>query len=455
MAEMADAGVRVIQINGKRFVSGMIWRSVSNISNAKKEIAAYNKSDRMNLNALNDGALMQAGFSKCPPSEAKKFDGAWTLAGVLAHEMKEDSWLGVFAIEGTDEFAFVAVRDGRIIPSCDIVGSYDQVKEILQDILSLTQWEAIYCDADEFTDFLDDELVRNTSLNALLVAKRWPRSLRVRYVDKKHTQIYMAIGGVILLVGGGYFLWSQFIEERLRRELEARESQQIAAVHAEKAERLARAQKVIDGMVLEPNWFHEPDALLVLLACEERAKQIPLNVGGWEVIGFTCSKGGARASYARIAPMTINDFEHGASELVEKGVVASYNVNVDSGSLSFSRPELEGRGEEFSLHNAAEWQKSWVNYFQRTGDKASLLHVPHPPPPEPEGWVVNVLGREKAAPPPPWWNTFEWAFEDLNNTGPFRSLAPMMSKGMVITSFNASIKNDKWIWTAKGELHVE
>ncbi|WP_254914441.1 type 4b pilus protein PilO2 [Pseudomonas aeruginosa] len=125
--EVISTPVTVTTVNGQSFVSGLFWQPLSKPRAYMQEAREIGKREKMDIVAIRHGSIIQAGFVSKNAGVTK---GMYSLAAALAGALGE-SWLGVFAL-GAERYALVGVKDGAILPGCDIVGDQVEIQEKLQ-----------------------------------------------------------------------------------------------------------------------------------------------------------------------------------------------------------------------------------------------------------------------------------------------------------------------------------
>src|SRR3546814_14619466 len=102
--------------------------------------------------------------------------------------------------------------------------------------------------------------------------------------------------------------------------------------------------------------------------------------------------------------------------------------------------------------------RSWISFFQQLQQTASaettVKHKPHPAPPPPKSTWVDLLGKEDAQLPPPWWTTYTWTIRTIS-VMPSVLLEQLPSKGLVLTKMLAErvTKSGALHWKLEGVVN--
>ncbi|HDL6787595.1 TPA: type 4b pilus protein PilO2, partial [Yersinia enterocolitica] len=186
--------IQVVQVNGKKFVTGLFWQQIQDPRSYMAEARKFGKANGMDVVAIRHADInIQAGFvARKRGAEKGMYSLASTIAGIIeTTETGHDGrWLGIFEIEegsfvetltlknekksktklfkkneqrkddldfNIEEFSseiseeniaspiavnekkylFVAVSDGSIVPSSDKVGNAQDMKRIASQAINL------------------------------------------------------------------------------------------------------------------------------------------------------------------------------------------------------------------------------------------------------------------------------------------------------------------------------
>lgn len=299
---------KVIKVGNREWIAGLAWRSF-----ADKPSLAERRDDAKELGAdwvalRNTSQVIQAGF--CKAVERRNPRRLYSLAAAIA-ESQRQPWLGTFRLSD-DVWWYIAVRDGQsVLPGGDVVGDYDTVMEARQGHESSDDWNIQDGTLEDLTPILTaassaDELVRLRSVEPI---SPW--------------RIIAPALGVLLVVGGGVWLW--------HRHVEAEQRERAAALRAERA-RLLAEQKAISPLKTTPS----PDRWLA--ACEAVIGRLPLTESGWSLSGVSCGGSSASVKWKRLPLATVAQRPVGA--LSRDG--NSVTENIGLGALKHGMDDAHG-----------------------------------------------------------------------------------------------------------------
>lgn len=457
MSSQQNTEARIVEINGKKYCAGLWWHQIVNPSQAKKELRELAKEHQMNLATLYEGMSMLVGFANVHASQRKLFAGSWCLASILMHKIELQSWLGAFDLEDGN-VVLVGVSEGRIVPGLDLVTDFEDARRIIEESGRYNQWDRLfitdsrlrmlYEDADYQLEF--DE----RGLKDILTEKKWPSSFRMRPATGGIDPKVMAGGMAVLALGAAWYGWSYYQDMVAEAQLLNQQAQLAQLQQNKKAKEVAEATKLVNERALKPTWPAEPAAQDLLAACRNAALSMPVSVAGWKLEMIECNARSAAGRYGRIEGTTMADFKAAAERLKASKAITGYSVNPGQSRLS-ANFDLTPRGEELGIPGYSDWSMGWISHFQRYAIAGDLRHRAHPTPKEPEKSLVNILGKEKSVPPPPWWETYEWSFT-TDRLNALDLLTPVTGPGLVISKVIITIESPmSWKWTAQGEMHVK
>lgn len=451
---------RVIEVNGVKFTVGLAWEPITSASSLREEINTFAREEGMNLVTVYQSLIsVQAGFAQVDLNHVKRYAGSYSLASVLAERLG-DSWLAVFDMKDGD-YVLIAVRDGMILPGCDIIGGLKEVTEVLSDIVNIHDWGRVLVSNKQLlarVGAADIGHQDEASLDELISEKRYSRELRVKHL-KRGIDKRVMIGGVALISlaaisGVSYFVYQNYIQSYLDK-IQVEQDARNGIIRARQVEGdRAKAIERLEELTIKPSWDKAPKADAVLGSCYSGILSLPMSAVGWVMEKASCADGRVVASYARLPGSTMNQMQAWATQSREDGVISGFSVNPDSARITVTLQKIEPRGLE-PLFSEKQWVRSWVSHFQALGLPSSLKPVEHPAPPVPDKRMVDLLGKEKAVPPPPWWVTQEWSFSADGLSAP-SVLAKWPGEGFVVKSVDVTMKDlPQWLWEARGEIHVK
>jgi len=460
MVDSVRDPARAIQINGNRFVGGLMWQMVLSPAEAKKEMSVFAQQEGKNLGTLYAGTgSIQAGYMHAEKADLKRFSGAYSLGSVLAAKLGT-SWIGAFELDdaaypGTG-VAVLAVRDGMILPGCDVICSHDEAATVLRDYAHMGAWSKAFVTDAALRALLpvDDSVVDETPLAELLTEKKYDKDFRLSVIHTGVDHRTLAIAAVAIVAAG---TWYGYHHYQVVRETVARQLHMKAALRRQAAQKRIAKEKALAQVMREtvmPPWVQAPAADSLLAACHDAIDKMPLTLGGWVAIQGVCDKQGLVTDYIMAKGSTMADFDAAARALKASGAAESYTVSAAKGAIRIAIGTLPARGLQ-AIPRFDDWLVGWSSRFQALGLSSSLKLMPHPRPRAPTREMVQVLGKAEATPRVPWWNTYQWTFSTVNV--PAWDVLPGVSQpGFVLKSIQIDTKDPKtWKWDVTGEIYVK
>jgi len=455
---------KLLQLNGKKFVTDLQWGSLTSPTTAKREMLEQAKSQKLNLGLVYSGMALQSGMARVPASEVRSFVGAWSLAGVLASKLGQ-SWFGVFNLDDGN-FALVAVYDGWIVPGCDLVGDFETVRHVVNDMATTSSsasspsnysWERLYISDSRLSRYFDSSIpVSEQGLDDILGKdKKWDSSLRLKSLAGGVEPKTLLIGTALILAAGGFGGYKYYEHKQFQAELDAAMAGEQAAAGNRRAQEIARAKALVQERAIRPSWPQQPRVGDVLQACRNALGRTPLNVAGWEITEVACGTNTMQARYKRQIGATMESFHAAGEKLRSTSQIDGFNVLAEAGTLRILYTDLKPRGDE-DIEKFSNFSMRWLSHFQSLDISVSLMPKPHPAPPPPERSLVNLLGQENAVAPPPWWDTYTWKFSTQSINGleiltPLAQMAGLVIQKITVVPQGATME---WNWTLEGEIHV-
>lgn len=449
-----QTSARVLKVGKRRYVANMAWRSIENPSQAFKEARELAKREQMNLVMVYEGFTKQAGLVDAPNNKFRLYEGAYSLAAVLANFLGE-SWLGVFSLDDGN-YLLVAVKDGAIIPGFDLVGNPQQIREKALSIRRAHKWADIYVPEDD--DILKQEFselsAQGDDLAAMLEQAKHQRSHRLAHANArfggalKPSTIFLVCLVLALGAGGVYYL--QVLKPADDKFAQLRLAQNALELNAQKA----NALKEVGEAAIRPDWIDKPETIALLDNCLNELVRLPAHVIDWMLKSVDCRATAIVGNYERKTG--------GATMEQVASVIKAYSINnVQSHKavVGFKLQAPPARQDGESVQDDIRWMRRWVSYFQAFEiSKSAQLDItprPHPKPPPPKASWVRLLGQEKAQVTPPWWLTYEWEIK-LVGLDPKQVLEALPQKGVVLHSAVATYepKESQFKWVLKGQANT-
>lgn len=283
--------VAVIEVNGRKFVSGLFWQPLTKPRAVMAEARKIGKEFNWDIVAIRQDVQLQAGFVKKANGAYK---GMYSLASSLAGILGQ-SWAGAFDL-GDDRYAVVAVHEGMIVPKYDRVLPQDQARELLQSAHMLFDFSSENLYSPEGFHLSDKSLDLKDVLD--------PKKLRREYKLKQLTlgltrREIITLGLCALLIGAGWYGVTAYEEYRAEEARKAR-----AAEEAQRQARLKvmneQSRQKVTMKALDHPWASIPSAPELLRECSVELGKLPLVVGGWALDVATCDQANLVAGYKRV-----------------------------------------------------------------------------------------------------------------------------------------------------------
>lgn len=282
-----NSSLTVIEINGRSFVAGLTWMTLTRYAKYMSEAREIGKQRGMDMVAIRRSSKIQAGFA---PKSRVKLRGMYSLAAALCGSLGED-WIGAFELED-GRYALIAVNGGSVMAGRDRVASLDEVRDEFGDVYQLvsnetaTGWRGRIVAPPEVYDSAE-----HLSLAELLPKKVVRPEHRLRQLTLGLTKgELIAIGGGIATLAVGTLAFQSW-----RTGVAEREAEELAELNL--AEQLQRAKAATSAVVIP--WEITPPARTFVATCKAAVGDLPLSVGGWVLREALCDLNRAVATYAR------------------------------------------------------------------------------------------------------------------------------------------------------------
>ena len=440
--EVISTPVTVTTVNGQSFVSGLFWQPLSKPRAYMQEAREIGKREKMDIVAIRHGSIIQAGFVSKNAGVTK---GMYSLAAALAGALGE-SWLGVFAL-GAERYALVGVKDGAILPGCDIVGDQVEIQEKLQIFTAFFNDEN-----DKFFSPPEFGLSSNELyLDKVLVASSLKKEYRLKQLTfgltSKEWGIVGVLGALALVGAVVFFQWKAAEENRIREErIRIAEEQRL------ELERLnEKAQQEQSLQALEHPWAKMGAIDGFWRVCFAQVTKLPLAFDGWVFQSARCSFDKVDVTYSRTGNATVGDFIIGAAPrfpgaepaFFEEGQAAAVHVPLDMGV-----------GGDEGLEPLNPLLNKFSSHFQRLGLKPAINEKATE---EKREVMPGEDPNDPNAPkkPVPFWRTFTFSYE--SSRAPNETLSGLAGPGLRLTeiSVNLNFESAQLTWKVDGEIYAQ
>lgn len=388
--------IRSFDLNGKSFVSGLLWETLESSRSYMKEARTKGRALGMDIVAIRKGvdprgrskaARLQAGYA---PKGRGVTKGMYSLAAVLAARLG-NNWIGAFRI-ADDLYALVGVADGNIVPGCDLVADQATIQNtLLEQHSHLTganiEFDAVYS-PPEF-NYSND----HADLSDLLDPKKLKDEYRLKPLtfglSRRELFQIAGVAAAILVAVAGYSVYSAN-QERLREE--------EAAAQA-RARALAASQQASEEAAIPIPWASVPAPSATLARCDAIADRLPLALAGWIFDNGKCAANGdAIATYKRTGRSTVNQVRSAGQQRF--GAEPAFFDNGETAAFMFNAPDLPNRDEQAPPASLAI--NRFMSHLQGVGIRAPLDKQPAPGPPPGSDPTLFV---------PPHWETYFFTFD--------------------------------------------
>lgn len=413
--------LHVVNIEGKKFVTGLFWQALPNQKDTTGEIKQLASKLDFDFAVTRKQSIVQVGFASKEDGAEK---GMLSLAATVSKgEEGLRNWLGAFELPD-GQFFYIAIIDGTFLPHGDIAGTRDEIlHKMQQDVGISDDWDKIYAPEDFYIENSTfktiDDLLPRTSSGKLETHKWW----MLQPVEAGMPWGMLAYAAVFGLVAtAGYAYWHKLQVEKE----EALKAQRMALVRQAMFKNLAQQSAI----KMPHPWAAMPTADNMIDGCVNALSQNMLNAGGWTLDKFSCTLAGGEYTWFRnvtTASMLKQTIPDVVIDLT--GVKGSLTKPLDFGS---SQKEDEKLSPSDSVVNL-------LSKFQLRGIdlKVSESVAPPPPPPKPG----------EPLPPVPDWRTYK--FQYISSVSPAAMKDILISPGIRITHVTYTKK-----WQVEGDYYV-
>ncbi|WP_083491481.1 type 4b pilus protein PilO2 [Thauera sp. 27] len=427
---------KTVQIGRHTFVGGLTWVALSRPRELKKEAIAYTSKFSCDLYVIRHGVgTSQVGTALTSDGAAAR---QLSLAAAVANSVAEspnlfpsspgrsqsiNDWLGVFSC-GNDQYAFIAVRDGSILPNGDFIGSYVEAIEQLEHHYGIGSWAAIMGSPEVgqagYHNFLAIEL---ETLLALKGGKlNSPAQYQLQALKSGFTRQQIIVSGLALSIVsiGGAFWYMKKVE-----------ADQLAAIEAQRQELLA----LQDGAAAQverdyPKGWHTVAVTGSFLSLCQSHITFPAP-GGWYLETFICDGVASEALYRA----------NGARADNLLAAMPSADLNPDATQAVLRKPLENLTYREDELPTIGDVQRGFVSLLQGLKVPYAVGNPESPPAPPMSAEEAKVTKMTPAE-----WREYTFA------VGPI-GLAPNAMRSVLdfngVRVTKATYQSGKWTYEGK------
>lgn len=430
------------KVGRKTFVGGMFWQTLDAPRRPMQDAQKIARRDRFDLVVIRKvGNTAQAGFIR---SARGLRVGAYSAAAVLATRLGR-SFIGVFALDD-GRYLLCAVRDGTVLPGCDVLGGAAEIRALFLESLDLSSsWDAIYLPAD----FERPEGVKaQESHLSKLLASRVPASARL---NSPHLRVSRSMMSILLCAAIGMVAWWGAAQWSHSPHGDAIQT-------ALKPPQAATTQSA--PAVIHP-WSQQVRLQAFMSRCMAALRDLPLSLAGWSFEQAQCRLDGAvlTAGYKRQGRATVRQFGDAAkAHGFEQPPTFKDEFNSASLELPLKWPHSDATDEPILA--AAERQASFASNLQSLGISFKLQDAAPTPPASAlpgSGASAPVAPGTPPLPAATAWHTYQWSFE--TQVSPTAILAAVDDKGLRVTDLkvvmHAGSEALPLAWSISGVMYAQ
>lgn len=433
-----SAKVQILSYHGNSFVTGLLWHPLGSLTGYMREARQFGREEKMDIVAIRrTESIIQAGFVSRSAGAVK---GMYSLASALAGQLGE-SWIAAWRVSlDEDRYALVAVYEGAVIPGSDLVGTGDEIKRKVAQLLGRSiSFEDTYLplEFERGGKPLDvDELLH-------------PRNLRREYrlrplafgLSNGEIARLSVIGTLVLITLIGWQQWGAHKARLAREAAIAAEQQRLAELEALNA----RAKQEQTLQALEHAWAKRPSVAEFIAGCNGSIDSIPLSISGWIFTSAQCDGDLVSATFKRTGNSTARGFiaasrDHFADEpaFFDEGNSAALKISL--------KLNLAGDESLVESSQALALLTSWL-HGQSLEPTIKELPVQVPQPPALPGEPTPP------APPPPEWKHFELQYS--SSLPPSIVLRGVPETGLRLREIKTQLQSDHLTWSVIGDLYAK
>ena len=274
---------------GAKFVSGLFWQVLSRPREAKQEAKELGESMQFDYMVLrNAGSVIQSGFAARSDGAA---DGMISFAATIARVLEgsdspPQNWIAAIELP-TGDVGFVAVREGAMLPDGDFCAPREEILNRMTAEYGLGEWEVVICPDDfgfagsvprSFDEFLPLDKKGKVKAPAAIILDPLKRKLPIKQIA--------AVLGVLLVAGGAYMSYSNYVESEA---FKAREQALLEQKQRMEEEERRRA-------MASPPWATVTDSMSLVKACEDAIFTLDLKPSDWTFDAAVCGAAGSMSA---------------------------------------------------------------------------------------------------------------------------------------------------------------
>lgn len=432
------AKVQILSYHGNSFVTGLIWHPLGSLTGYMREARQFGREHTMDIVAIRrTDSIIQAGFVSRSAGAVK---GMYSLASALAGQLG-DSWIAAWRVaEDEDQYALVAAFEGAVIPGSDQVGTAEEIKRKVAQLLGRSiSFKETYLPAEfgRGGESLD--------IGALLLPRNLRREYRLRPLafglSRGEIVRLSLVATVVIAALVGWQQWEAYKFRLAREAAMAAERQRQAELDALNA--LAKEPQTLQA--LDHPWAKRPSIADFISGCNGAIDDLPLSISGWVFTAAQCDGELVSATFKRTGNSTASAFI--AATLGHFADEPAFFDEGNSAALKISLT-LPPSGDETLLEVSPALARltSWLH---GQGLEPTLREVPV----QTQAPAVLPGDSVPPAPPPPEWKHFELQYS--SSLPPSVVLRSAPDKGLRLREIKTQLQTDQLTWSVTGDLYAK
>ena len=431
--------VRITEIGGQRFVAGLFWQTLSQ-KDRKKEAQTLAEDLRFDFVVFRNSEMPQVGFAA---SEDGAEEGLLSIAAMISKSMEMEgitgNWMGAFGLPD-GEYVYVAIRDDIFLSDGDMIGSEQEIRQIMSTTYSLGDWDYIFAPPEfnfSSSEERDIESLIPTKRGKIKVHKWWAlqpankKGSSFNFGTKQKAILATAVLLGVAMIGAKVYQQKQVQKEAAERAKAMQEAR--AKMFGEQA---AKQKALEDAAQNSKPWA---DMILpsdLAMKCLHIVSADVSGAGGWQLKQAVCDQQNFVANYDR-GNSTIENL---------LAVIPDAQIDASGDKATISRPigAVDSKLSE-KLTMLQDSKLALLNRSQQIGATITIQDPPPPPPPLP-----GTEQASKPVPVPPWKKT---QFSMDSKLSPEIVANHIAVPGLRVTKITMDGALNAPSWKIEGELY--
>lgn len=423
---MMNTNPSVFSIEGKTFVSGLVWQTQPEDSTKDDllQLAAELDSD---LFVRRNEPPVQYGFVSSAIDKQIK-NGVCSIAAIISKTMDMEGFPGnvLAALRLPDDrFIIYAQRSHAILPlNGDVIGAEDEMYEVFNDHLAM-EWDSIIAPdtwgiAKSANRSIDSFFPLNSK--GKIKHHNW---WQLRYIDEQSKSIKKLLGVIFVMALGfaAVYSYKRYEQINIDKETQARLAQE-AEIKAKEGKRNA-------VVALPHPWatIARPD--IFVETCLRELYKMPFSPAGWKMDSLSCSADSSNATYTRNRT-TVLDFVRSYPD-------AAITPDGEHATITLQHTLQCCDPEEVVLPKR-EVSLRMISFAQTFSTQMPLEQPP----------VAPVSPDPEIPSPIPDWTEFKWSYQVIGN--PIDTIKRMDMPGIRVEKI--SYIPQPGVWFIEGKVYA-